>query len=86
MSWTLVWTERARKDLRGLGKQAADRVVRGVERFASSEHGDVKQLQGADPPAWRLRVGDYRVIFAYDRSTDEVQVQRVAPRGRAYRD
>ncbi len=86
MSWTLVWTERARKDLRGLGKQAADRVVRGVERFASSEQGDVKQLQGTDPPTWRLRIGDYRVLFAYDRTTGRVLVERVAPRGRAYRD
>ncbi len=86
MSWTLVWTERARKDLRGLGKQAADRVVRGVDRFAQTEHGDVKQLQGTDPPTYRLRIGDYRVLFAYDRATGRLHVERVAPRGRAYRD
>ena len=40
----------------------------------------VKKLQGRD--GYRMRVGDYRVIF--NRGADSVSIEVVAPRGRAY--
>jgi mRNA interferase RelE/StbE len=46
--------------------------------------GDVKRLRGRER-LWRLRVGEWRVIF--DRRSDErvIDVLAVRPRGRAYR-
>jgi mRNA interferase RelE/StbE len=44
----------------------------------------VVKLKGADEE-WRLRVGDWRVRFTRD-SAGLVNVLRVLPRGRAYRD
>lgn len=84
MSWGLVWSERARKDLRRLDRQAADRVVRALERYAETEHGDVKRLQHVDPPTWRIRVGELRVLVRLVEG--QIRVQRVLPRASAYRD
>ena len=44
------------------------------------------RLQGEEPPQWRLRVGDWRVRFRFESATSTMFVQRVLPRGRAYRD
>ena len=66
MTWALDWTERARRDLRRLDRQMAQRVIAAAERLATTEQGDVTRLQGIEPPEWRLRVGDWRVRFQYD--------------------
>lgn len=84
MSWELVWSDRARKDLRGLDRQTADRIVRALEHYADTERGDVKRLQHIEPPTWRVRIGELRVLVRLVER--EVRVQRVLPRGRAYRD
>ena len=57
------WTETALEDMGALDKGIARRVKQAVERFADTGAGNVKRLQGIDPPEYRLRVGDYRVRF-----------------------
>ena len=47
----------------GLDKSTARRIKQSTERFAETGAGNVKRLQGIDPPEFRLRVGDYRVRF-----------------------
>jgi mRNA-degrading endonuclease RelE of RelBE toxin-antitoxin system len=76
----------AQHDLRHLDRQVAARVQRAVEWLAETEQGDVVRLKGEVPPQWRLRVGDWRVRFRFDRNAGAILVQRVLPRGRAYRE
>jgi hypothetical protein len=45
------WTEFALEDMAGLDKGMARRVKRAVERFAQTGAGNVKKLQGIDPPS-----------------------------------
>ena len=77
------WTDIALRRLAKLDKENARRVRRAVERFALTTSGDVKKLQGIDPPEYRLRVGDYRVRFDQDELT--IRVLRVRNRREAYR-
>ena len=77
------WTETALDDMAALDKGIARRAKQAVERFADTGAGNVKRLQGIDPPEYRLRVGDYRVRFHLDDET--VQVLRVRNRREAYR-
>lgn len=83
MSWVLSWTTAARDDLRRLDRQVAARVIARVERFAREGHGDVKKLKGSDE--YRLRVGDWRVRFTMNTTTNILSVERVLPRSEAYR-
>ena len=86
MTWSVLWTRPALHDLRRLDRQVQERVRAAVRRLAETERGDVTRLTGEGPPQWRLRVGDWRVRFRFDYETNILWVQRVLPRGRAYRD
>jgi mRNA-degrading endonuclease RelE of RelBE toxin-antitoxin system len=71
------------EDMAALDKGIARRVKQAVERFADTGAGNVKRLQGIDPPEYRLRVGDCRVRFHQEGET--FQVLRVRNRREAYR-
>jgi mRNA-degrading endonuclease RelE of RelBE toxin-antitoxin system len=43
---------------------------------------DVRRLTGSEH--FRLHVGDWRVIFDYERATQAVLIRHILPRGRAY--
>jgi len=43
------------------------------------------KLTGFDPPAWRLRVGDYRIVYEIHDDELIVIVVNVAPRAEVYR-
>ncbi len=43
------------------------------------------KLSPFDPPAWRLRVGDYRIVYEVDDDRVLVIAVNVAPRGEVYR-
>lgn len=79
----IEWTGPALDDMTALDKEVALRVKRAIERLAETGAGNVKKLQGIDPPEYRLRVGDYRVRF--DESDAALRVLRVRHRREAYR-
>ena len=43
------------------------------------------KLTSFDPPAWRLRVGEYRIVYEIHEDELVVIVVNVAPRGEVYR-
>lgn len=77
------WTEPALQDMAALDRVAARRVKNAIERFVETGAGNVKKLQGIDPPEYRLRVGDWRARFVQDGGG--VRVLRVLNRKIAYR-
>jgi mRNA interferase RelE/StbE len=62
----VAFTSSARKWLRRLPTDRRLQIVSRIEFVASGQgpRGDVQRLAGGD--LFRLRVGDYRVIFAVD--------------------
>jgi mRNA interferase RelE/StbE len=77
------WTHRASKDLARLDRQTQRRIVAAVERFAQTGHGDVKRLSGLEEEIFRLRVGDWRILFSRSEVLG-IRVLRVSPRSGAY--
>lgn len=59
----LIITKRAKKDLAGLDKVTRQRITEALDKLITNPLSvDFKKLKGyAD--RWRLRVGDWRVIF-----------------------
>ncbi len=78
----IEWSARARKDFEDLDRVVSRRVQAAIERLGQGE-GDVRRLTDVDPPLFRLRVGDWRVLFRYEQST--IVVARILPRDKAYR-
>jgi len=91
VTWAIVWTRPAVTDLRRIDRVMAERVRRAIRRLAEGNLGEVTRLQGASPPEWRFRVGDWRDRFAYNFDTRTIEVLRpkvlrVRHRREAYRD
>ncbi len=57
------------------------RIIACVEKMTSDLFGDVKRLAAYDPK-YRLRCGNFRVLFNIER--DEIVVHRIKDRREAY--
>jgi mRNA-degrading endonuclease RelE of RelBE toxin-antitoxin system len=81
----VIWEQDALEALVRIARSdqvQAIRIMRAVYAWAATGQGDVRKLQGAEEE-WRLRSGDWRVIFARDGR--DVHVLRVLNRRDAYR-
>ena len=88
MKRQVIWQRRALDDLAEItrrDRRAAVRISQAVDRFAETAHGDVRKLQG-DEDRYRLRVGDFRVIFRFAGDGVVILVLRVRNRREVYRD
>lgn len=70
----------AEKYLARLDKQTRGRIIEAIQNLPA---GEVKKLKGIE--AYRLRVGDYRVIFERDSRILTIHVIKIAPRGQIYK-
>lgn len=78
----LVYSRPGLRDLRDLPKDVQRRVVDALERLATTGHGDVTKLSAMDP-AYRMRVGTYRVLFDFEGSG--IVVKAIRHRRESYR-
>jgi mRNA interferase RelE/StbE len=75
----IEWKKSTRKDPRRLPSADVDRILAaepfpaGVDKIAGSDH------------AYRIRIGDYRVIYEVLPRLDLIEVQRVRHRKDVYR-
>jgi len=83
MSKRVAFTDQAKADLRAIDQQTALQILKTLARFAHSEEGNIRRLQGADPPLYRLRTQDHRVFFRY--IEDAIEIARIRNRREAYR-
>jgi len=81
--WRVDFARRAERDMRRLDPPVQRRVFAALDRLAADDPSlDVLKLTGQD--TWRMRVGDWRVLFERDEAIRVIGVVRVLPRGRAY--
>lgn len=84
MKRTVIYSKQAAKKLGRMPASEADRLRKKIVQYAedpASLANNVKKLEGVE--YYRLRVGDWRVIFREDGFI--VDVIKVAARGEAYR-
>lgn len=81
MQYQIRFTKRASKELKKLPKDIQKRIVDRIEDLENELGGDVRRLTDHDPH-FRLRVGDYRVLF--DTEDSIVTIYRVVNRREAY--
>jgi mRNA interferase RelE/StbE len=76
----------AAKDLRRLDPPVRSRVLVAVAALAADPRPVGCRVMAAWPPDhYRVRVGDWRVIYAVDEEARTVTVVRVGHRGQVYR-
>lgn len=83
--YTLVFARSARKELENLPATLAHRILSAIEQLRTSPRPPgARKLRGPEG-LWRLRVGDYRVVYAIHDSERFVDIQVVRHRKDAYR-
>ncbi|NDC39288.1 MAG: type II toxin-antitoxin system RelE/ParE family toxin [Proteobacteria bacterium] len=72
------------KDFKRLDRMAANRIMKAIELLQKdpSPH-QCKKLVGSEH-TYRIRVGDYRVIYTVHKQLREVEIQRVRHRKDVY--
>ena len=85
MAFRIEWKKSTRKDLRNLPFSVANRIVGAVEDLAKNPfpHG-VEKLSGSEH-AYRIRLGDYRIVYEVVAESKLVEIQRVRHRKDVYR-
>jgi mRNA interferase RelE/StbE len=84
VSRTVLLSAPAQKTYDSLTPELRRRVREALLEFATLGRGDLKRLRGTRgrEDLFRLRVGDYRVVFAV--SAREIRVTRIIHRGEGY--
>ncbi len=82
MNYDILFKPRAVKDLESFPQKIQRRILAKVEEMRDDLSGDVKRLTDWTPE-YRLRVGDYRVLFEIDE--DAIVIYRIRHRREAYR-
>ena len=83
-SYDVSLTSSAEKELKKLSSQLIARIAPRLENLASNPRPPgCKKLKGGDHE-WRIRVGDYRVVYAIDDAKLIVEVTRIRHRSEVY--
>ena len=88
MTWEVFLSEKARQDLDSFPPRIVDQILTDCRRLAQDPIPDskrIKKLNGFHVPLYRLRAGDYRVVF--QRKGTRIDIIRVLSKGdfeRAY--
>jgi mRNA interferase RelE/StbE len=82
---TIEWSQKAQKDVAALQPQLKRRIqAKLVELAQDKPNVDVKKLRGY-VSRYRLRVGDYRILFEFDPELMVILVMDVDHRKQVYR-
>ena len=76
--YVIEWLDDAKADVRALDRPTAMRLFEGILHFARTGSGDVKTLHDDMAGAFRLRLGDYRVLFTLEQRSVRAGVWRGA--------
>ncbi|OGN88913.1 MAG: hypothetical protein A2Z74_06310 [Chloroflexi bacterium RBG_13_46_9] len=84
-SYEIVFARSARKELQALSHSVAARVFEKIELLALNPRpAGCKKLCGQSN-LWRIRVGEYRIIYSIDDGKRVVDIAIVRHRSEAYR-
>lgn len=75
----------ARKELESLSAKLVQRVFLTIEALAKEPRPKNCRKLTAEKTLWRLRVGDYRVVYAIDDDDQAIDIIAERHRSKAYR-
>ena len=75
---------RAVRQIEKLGRQYAERVFERIEGLAADPRPPGSKKLKGDSGAWRIRSGDYRILYTIDDTKRTVEVVLVRHRSEAY--
>lgn len=83
MSYKIIWSKHAINFLNKLELLTSQRIIQLVKTFSENPRTkQFKKLKGEK--AFRLRAGDYRILFDFDSKTETIQILEIGHRKNIY--
>ena len=79
--YAIDFLDEAKASLKRMSPDVSSRIVKKIERMCNDMAGDVKRLTNF-VPNYRLRVGDWRVLFEVEANT--IVIHEIKHRSQAY--
>jgi len=86
MPYTIIIKQQARNKLQSLSRPDRFRLADKIELLGENPDNtelDIKKLEGE--PYYRMRVGNWRVIFDRQDEVSVIAIEKIKPRGDAYK-
>ncbi len=83
--YSIEYSKAARKALKAMPRNTARLVMEKIEALAAdpmTPNNNIKKL--TNHPGYRLRVGDWRIVYTIHEQALLIAVVRIAPRGDVY--
>jgi len=77
----IVFSKQAVKSINRMNTSLKQRIKAAIERLPD---GNIKQIKNRHIVTYRLRVGDWRVLYSFE-SNDTILIEKIAPRGDVYK-
>ena len=84
MNYKLIIDDKVIKDLKKIDHVWQKRIVKKMKTILVSDPYSGKRLVGNLSPFWRMRVGDYRIIYTIEEEVVTVEVVKVRHRKSVY--
>ncbi len=82
--YSISFVRSARKELEALSNPLIERIFTKIESLAvESRPIGCKKLQG-NSNLWRIRIGDYRVVYSIDDAIEVIEIVRIKHRREVY--
>lgn len=83
--YEILIERRAERDLKRLPAEEFSRTIRALRALATEPRlAGCRKIEGSKSD-WRIRVGDYRVVYEIDDGAQTVRIMRVRHRSEVYR-
>ena len=84
-SYSITFARSARKELQGLERPFALRMLSAIESLADDPRpSGCRKIRGSKD-LWRIRIGDYRVVYSVEDASRVIDIVVVRHRSDAYR-
>ena len=81
--YKVLLESRAERDLDSLDSQMRNRIIAQLLKMKSNPRGNAVKLTDSKN-AWRIRVGDWRIIYEINDKVKELKIYRIKHRSKAY--
>ncbi|MBD3191659.1 MAG: type II toxin-antitoxin system RelE/ParE family toxin [Candidatus Heimdallarchaeota archaeon] len=83
MTFEMVLTQRAVKDLDKLEEKVKERIISTLKEYNENPFSHAKKLTNPKLGSYRFKIGDYRVVFDID--TNTIVILRIGHRKSIYK-
>lgn len=85
-TYRIVFKKKAGKELIQLPSAVLPKVTLAIDDLASNPHPTgSKKLKGSDEDTWRIRIGDYRVIYVVEDEVRIINIRKIGHRKDVYK-